>query len=134
MRTKRLRNVSRHGYIAHTEENACRYQSRKSGNRRKYACSSPDPNAFRSHRAAQQQRKRRVAGHRIILLRGGKRKENQNKTCPAYRQQPSAARTIDWFERKFRDSREIDAPGKQPHEVQQPEVKTRDRVVITRIP
>src|SRR5580704_1452061 len=134
MRSKRLRNVSRHGYVAHVEEDDNSYERRKYGDRREYACASLDPNPFCRHRAAQQQRKRRIAGHRIILLRGGKGEENQNKTCPAYRQQPSTPRTINGFERKFRDSREINAPGKQPYDVQQPKVKTRDRVVITRIP
>ncbi len=37
------------------------------------------------------------------------------------------------LERKLEDGRKIDAPGKQPQQVEHPEIQTRDGVVVARI-
>src|SRR5208282_1090337 len=103
------------------------------GNHGERARASPDAWAVEGHRRPQQESQGRIARHGVILLRGGKREENQNKAGPAERQEPRPPRPVHRPERKLRDGRKIDAPGKQPRQVQQPEIQARDRIVIARI-
>ncbi len=103
------------------------------GDHGKRARAAADPNASRGHGGADQQGERRIARHGIIFLRGGKREENQHEAEPAERQQARAAGAVNWLEGKFGDGREINAPGKQPDQMEQPEIEARDGIVIARV-
>src|ERR1019366_8228475 len=52
------------------------------------------PTVAARHRASQQQRHRRIARHRIVLLRGRKREERQDESRPAQTQQPCPRRPV----------------------------------------
>src|SRR5579864_8320910 len=119
--------------MPHQEEDCEDYHRRAPGNQRKNASSPPHPAAAGIHRSAQQQRERRVARHRVILLRGGKCEENQNEGRPAKCQQARFSRAIQWLERKLRDGRKVNAPRKKPREVKKPEIEARNGVVISRV-
>jgi hypothetical protein len=87
----------------------------------------------RTHGRAEQQSQRRVTRHRIIFLRGGEGEEDQQEAGPGERQQTRAPGAVDRLEREPRDRRKVDAPGKQPDEMEEPEVEARDGVVVARI-
>src|SRR5208282_2105636 len=74
-----------------------------------------------------------ITGHRIVFLRGGKCKKDEHEAGPAQREQTSLAGAIDRLERKFGDSREIDAPRKYPQEMEQPKVEAGHGVVVVRV-
>src|SRR5690242_8406304 len=126
-------NISWRGNVADQEKYCDAGESSGSGNYSKHARSPANPIAAFRHGGAEQQSHRGIAGHRIVFLRRGKRKEDQYESDPAKRQQPRASGTIDGLERKFRDSREVHAPREQPEKMKQPEPDARNRVVIARI-
>ena len=128
-----LRNVSRRGKAAGEKKQSQRHQPRARRNHREHACAAPYPIASHRHRRTQKQRKRGIARHRIIFLRGREGEEDQHKASPTERQKPRSARAIDGFKGKLGNGGKIHAPGKQPHQVQQPEVKARHGIVVSRI-
>ena len=91
------------------------------------------PGVLGRHCRAQQQRQRRVTGHGVILLRSGEGEEHQNETNPAERQESRASGAINRLERQLGDRREIDAPRKEPRQMEEPEPQPRDRVVVARV-
>src|SRR5260370_28314430 len=133
MMAERGRDVARSGKISTQKENRNAGKSRAAGNYRKNASSTADPLTSLSHRRAEQQGQRRIARHRIVFLRRGKREEHQDKPDPANRQQTDAPRAVDRFKRKLGDSGEVDAPWKKPQKVEEPEPNPGDRIVIARI-
>ena len=70
------------------------------------------------HGGAEQQGQRGVARHRIIFLRGGEREEDEHEAEPAETEQAGAAGSVDWFEGKLGDGREIYAPGEEPDQME----------------
>src|SRR5437870_1011297 len=129
---QRAGDISRRVNASNQEEDDEYRQCGASGNEAKRLRSPPYPIPTHCHCRTQQQRQRRVAGHRIIFLCRGKRKEDEEKTSPAKRQQTRPSRTVERFEGKLADGREINTPGKQPYKVKKPEVKPRNCIVIAR--
>src|SRR5207302_7695581 len=89
-----------------------------------------DPITAFGHCGPQQQGHRRIARHRIIFLRRGKREKHQDESDPANRQQTRVAGAVDRFERKFGDGGKVDAPWKEQQKVEQPEPNPGDGIVI----
>jgi hypothetical protein len=118
--------------MAHRQQNqnGCHGRAPRYGGQ--HARAAPHPIAARRHGRAEQQGQCRVARHRIILLRGGEGEENQQKAGPAQGQQARPAGAVQRFERQPRDGRKVDAPGKQPEQMEEPEVQSRDRIVVAR--
>src|SRR5271155_2496937 len=133
MWAKRLRNVSRCRKVAGEKKESQCHQSSTRCNHREYTCAAPYPVAACCHRRTEKKRKRRIAGHRVIFLRGREGEEDQHKASPTKRQKPRSPRTIGRLEREFGHRRKIHTPGKQPHQVQQPEVQARHSAVVSRI-
>ena len=87
------------------------------------------------HGAPEQQRQRRIAWHRVIFLRGGKREEDQDEAGPAECQQARLSRArIDRAVTQLERCRARNTlHGKQPEQVKQPELDARDGIVVARI-
>ena len=116
--------------MAHRRQNQQDGHGQAEGDGRQHARAAPHPIPTRRHGRAEQQGQRRVARHRVILLRSGERKKKQQEAGPAQRQQPCLPGAVRRLERQPRDRRKVDAPGKQPEQMKEPEVHSRDRVVV----
>ena len=73
---------------------------------RKRSGAARDPNSALRNCRAQQERQRRIAGHRIIFLRLRKRQKHQRKARPAQCKQARAPRPIHGLKGKLRDRQE----------------------------
>ena len=104
------------------------------------------------HGAAEEESEGGVAGHRVVLLRGGEGEEDEDDAGPTEGEEASASGTAgldgvggggvrrasgvvvgSGFEGKFGDGREVDRPGKEPDKMKQPEEAARDGVVVARV-
>src|SRR6202035_133453 len=134
MLTQRSCNVPGRRDVAHRDKNCYGSKARAPGNYRQKACAAANPIATHGHCRAQQQRERRVAWHRVVLLRRRESEKEQKKSRPAQGDQAGPTSAIHRLEGKPSDRRKIYAPWKQPQELHQPEIKPWHCVVVTRIP
>ncbi len=111
-------NVAGSGQVAHVPINGEGCDCGACGDDGERASAATDPSIFRGHGGAEEQGERGVARHRIIFLRGGEREEDQHEAEPAEREQAGAAGAVNWFEGKFGDGWEINAPGEQPDQME----------------
>src|SRR5581483_3462920 len=76
---------------------------------------------------------RRIDRHRVVLLRSREGEEDHHHRDPAQSHQActssACARTVT----QSRSSREKCRPGKQPNQIQEPEERARNRVVVARV-
>src|SRR5262249_26673049 len=87
-----------------------------------------------AHGRTEQQSEGRIRRQRIVLLRGGESKKDQDNANPAKSEEPRPSRAIDRPVVEFESRCAIDAPGKQPKKMQEPEPEPGHRIVVTRIP
>ena len=93
----------------------------------------PDKPIIQHHRRTNQQRHRRIDRHRVILLGRREGEKHHHEPDPAKRQQPGLPRPIHWPVRELERPRKIDAPRKEPCQIEHPEKHRRNRIVIARV-
>src|SRR5882762_5903623 len=103
------------------------------GDSAKHARSAADAISAHGHGGAQQQRERRVARHGIVFLGRRESEKDQKKAGPTKGQEACLSGAIDWLVGKLGDRRKINAPWKQPEEVEQPEPVSRNCIIVARI-
>ena len=94
------------GYVPHRRASEYKRQRGARAMAAKHARAPPDPDASGRHGRTEQQRQRRITGHRIVFLRGRKREEYQHEADPAQRQQTRLPGAIHRLERKLQHRRE----------------------------
>jgi len=105
------------------------------------------------HGGAEEESEGGVAGHGVVLLRGGEGEESENEGGPGKGEEAGASGAVGLvgvfvcgsvtrrdsgvrerrFERKFGDGGEVEAPGEKPDEMEKPEKRARDGVVVARV-
>src|SRR5579864_8767906 len=107
--------------MANVQENRKAGDSSASYDYTKHARSAANPISTHGHRRPEQQCQGGVTRHGVILLRRRKCKKDEQESRPAKGQQSRSSCAVNRFVGKLREGGEIDAPGKEPQQVEQPE-------------
>jgi len=130
---ERRRDVAGSGSRADDPENHESSEGGGSGEQREGACTIANPVGLRRDRGTKEERKCGIGRHGVILLGGREGKKEQDESEPAESEKASSARAVIRFVGEPDCGRQVDTPGEEPDEVQEPEGRARNCGVVARI-